>query len=87
MTQSQNLNDNLLFFLLHSWQMVQVGLCTLLTTLNKWAISTVISKDNRRVAIEQIFMSILKNYFVSYRLFRLLSYWTTLLDFDIDKIV
>ena len=43
--------------------MVQVGLCTLLITLHRLDIFTVIPKNKRRV--EQIFILILKNYFVS----------------------
>ena len=42
-------------------QMVQVRLCTLVMMLNKSAIFTMIPKDKKLVAKEQIFMLVLKN--------------------------
>ena len=58
-TQSrQRLNSHLLLNGIYG------GMCCKLDFANKLAIFTVIPKDNRHVAIEQIFMLILKNYFV-----------------------
>ena len=58
-TQSrQRLNSHLLLNGIYG------GMCCKVDFANKLAIFTVILKDNRHVAIEQIFMLILKNYFV-----------------------
>ena len=56
--------------------MEQVVLCTLLMTLNKLVIFTVIPKDNRHVK-SKFFMLMLKNYFASLITGSFISCWSS----------
>ena len=71
-TRSRSLNDDLLFKW-RSRQMVQVWLCTLLVTLDKSAIFTVIPKDNGRVYTANFYVNIEK-FILFHRLLDRLSY-------------